>query len=425
MTEIDILKEGVVRQKEELRQKEKEIELLKLGIKISHNPISDGKYNLYRKKFNKNGKTIALTSRTYYGLVEKVYDHVINDPYKLTFKDCFELALKSKTEEDAVKSATIDRIKKDYKRYILGEFGDRLIAEISDHDLKKYSKDLIINKRLSKGSFKKYLGVIRLAFGYALKVKHIIPYDTSSVIELKTYNNIYVEKAEKDQIFTEEEIVLIKTKIYERMGKKQYGPFYAEGYAILICILTGMRAGEICALQKEDDLGNYLHIHRQRIKQPDGTYTDVSYTKNERGRSKGGRFFPITKELRELLDIANTYNNNSRYIICKKDGSPLSPKNFGDVVYKLCKSLGLSVTRNHGFRKTLNSVDFYDAGFDEKERAAMLGHSVEVNLRNYSYDKKNSIMDKVEKLNDYYDKLTSTNPKNTINLLQYKNRKAL
>ena len=65
---------------------------------------------------------------------------------------------------------------------------------------------------------------------------------------------------------------------------------------------TGQRAGELAALQKSDDLGEYLHVHRQQIKGRDKDghqiFYDVGYTKDERFHPHDGRLIPITFECR-------------------------------------------------------------------------------------------------------------------------------
>jgi len=49
------------------------------------------------------------------------------------------------------------------------------------------------------------------------------------------------------------------------------------------------------------------------------------------------------------------------------------------------KSMNIPVTNNHAFRKSLNSNVFIPNGIPVTERAYLLGHSVETNLKHYSY----------------------------------------
>lgn len=68
----------------------------------------------------------------------------------------------------------------------------------------------------------------------------------------------------------------------------------------------------------------------------------------------------------------------------------------------MCQSLGFTVTNNHALRMALNSNVFIPLGIPVTERARMLGHSVETNLRKYSFAGKNSNGNILEVLNGYH-----------------------
>jgi len=62
-------------------------------------------------------------------------------------------------------------------------------------------------------------------------------------------------------------------------------------------------------------------------------------------------------------------------------------------------SLNFPITNNHAFRMSLNSNVFIPLGIPVTDRARMLGHSVETNLRFYSYAGKDNIDDICNLLN--------------------------
>ena len=55
---------------------------------------------------------------------------------------------------------------------------------------------------------------------------------------------------------------------------------------------------------------------------------------------------------------------------------------------RLCTSLNLKVTNNHALRMSLNSNVLIPLGISVADRAAMLGHSIETNLKFYSFAQK-------------------------------------
>lgn len=73
------------------------------------------------------------------------------------------------------------------------------------------------------------------------------------------------------------------------------------------------------------------------------------------------------------------------YVFCNRDGTPIHSDNYEKVINKFFKALGFKVRGNHALRKSLNSNVFIPLGIPVTERARMLGHSVETNLRFYSY----------------------------------------
>lgn len=65
----------------------------------------------------------------------------------------------------------------------------------------------------------------------------------------------------------------------------------------------------------------------------------------------------------------------------------------------MLKSLGYQVTNNHAFRMSLNSNIFIPLGIPVTERARLLGHTVEVNLKHYSFGQKNNTQNICDLLN--------------------------
>lgn len=198
-----------------------------------------------------------------------------------------------------------------------------------------------------------------------------------------------------------------------------------------------MRAGEICALKWNDvDFEKrQIWIHEMQIKEftPVGEkniFRDVSWTKNEKGRSNGGRYFPIDKKLYDLLQEMKNRQNElqiiSQYVCCDETGNAIKSDGYETCLRRLCQSLGFHITNNHAFRMTYNSLVLIPAGFTVTERAAMLGHSVETNLKHYSFDPRNSLMDKASKLDMFRNNITPNNlSSNTLNIISFSKEKSL
>lgn len=167
---------------------------------------------------------------------------------------------------------------------------------------------------------------------------------------------------------------------------------------MLFAIETGVRAGELCALKWEDIREKSIHIHSQQLLDKDENgyiYTLVPYTKNEKGDSEDGRDFPLTIKIAELLNEIKEKQEKlgikSEFIFCHEDGTWIKTKGYETFLRRLCRSQGLTVTNNHALRMSLNSNVLLPMGISAADRAAMLGHSVQTNLKFYSYAQKDYI----------------------------------
>lgn len=423
---------------EEMNYKKKEKQILE---KTTLPQVPNYK-NLFRKSFKKNGIQTQIYASTYNELIQKVYTFLFEENKSdYTFKEIFDLAFDNFVKTSDRDSKTFSAYQAYYKRFISDDFGNKMIKDISKNDLKQYSKELVQNKNINNKAFLKYKSVLNLVYEYAFD-KDIVPANIASVVKPKDYyrslNSSYVRP--EDKIFTENELMLIQNEIRKRMLQKKYGSFYTNGYAILLSMQTAMRAGEICALKWKDVCfeKSQIWIHEQQLKEitPKGQkskYYDVPWTKDEKGHSKGGRYFPIDNDLYNLLneikDKQSSLNIKSQFVLCDEFGEPLKTDAYETALRRLCKSLHLNITNNHAFRMTYNSLVLIPAGFTVTERAAILGHSVQTNETHYSFDPRNSLSDKVTKLNKFKsnsnEALTPCNTQNVISFQQKKSLKAL
>jgi integrase len=227
------------------------------------------------------------------------------------------------------------------------------------------------------------------------------------------------------------------------MTLDKYGSYYINGYAMLFAIETGVRVGELCALKWEDIEEESIHIHSQQLanKEKGGKdYYFVPYTKNEKGESEDGRDFPLTRKIKALLDEIKEKQEKmgieSEFIFCHEDGDWIKTDAYLTFLRRLCQSLGLKVTNNHALRMSLNSNVLIPMGISPADRAAMLGHSIETNLRFYSFAHKDYISNVRAKLDgddpeDFsrfesnFSESTQANPSKIIIFTQKKSSKTL
>ena len=209
--------------------------------------------------------------------------------------------------------------------------------------------------------------------------------------------------------------------------------------AILFSIETGCRIAEICSLKWSDVGDRFIHIHTQLLSEYDeeqrcDKYYLVNYTKNEKGISRGGRFFPLNSEIRIILNrlkkAQDSLGINSEFVFCDINGNWMTTCAYSNVLYRLCKSLGFSITNNHAFRMSLNSnilIGKYRMGVGE--RAKLLGHTVEVNLKFYTFENKDYLDIAYDIMNGFIDDNKELNnevsPWSHQNVIKFRKEKSL
>ena len=142
----------------------------------------------------------------------------------------------------------------------------------------------------------------------------------------------------------------------------------------LICFYTGLRIGEVLALEVGDiDFkNNCIHITR--------TTTRNEHDKLMIGPTKtinGERDIVITELLKPILEdaIANRNPSKRDFLFCKPDGSIYSDGALNSALKRTCKKIGItSRVHNHKLRKNF-STRSVEAGVDYKVLEDNLGHA--------------------------------------------------
>lgn len=360
------------------------------------------------KVYGKTKEVVLDKLMEYYGL------SLVN----LTLQEVFEEALSHKDRTEAVNQETLYHLRSTYKRFISPELSNTSIKAITSDLLAEYTLNALrdaqhVNKqgvtvKVKKKAFLDYKSVLNVIFQYAMD-KDIITVNPLA----KFKNKVFLKECDcsravsDEKIFSESEIADIKAKVRRYMEYDRYNGYFINGYAILLSIETGMRAGELPALKWSDIKSNHIHIHAQQLsnKRKGGKeYYLADWTKDEKGVSRGGRQFPLTREIRYLLDeikdVQQSKGIHSEFVFCNSDGEWIKTEAYTTCLRRLLKSMGFDITNNHAFRMSLNS-NFLIARLhlSESERALYLGHSPETNLKYYTFAPKKN-MDDIVKLFD-------------------------
>lgn len=274
---------------------------------------------------------------------------------------------------------------KDY-RYVLDKFfpesfRKQCLTDITESDVERVFAERAKTLKPKEDTLKKALQYTKAIFQFAIRQKWCSenPAMTVDLSNLYSLCNLQV-KTDDEKQFSPEEIDKIKADAFQRRNNPR-------SLIELMAAETGMRSAELCALHWEDVKPDYIHIHRQQLLdnsiKGQRRYYEVQYTKEERKHPHGGRYFMRTPEIDEILNLAKALEGESIYVFHDPNGEWVKADGYGHYLAKRCCALGIQTTNNHAFRMALNNY-LISQEIDARDRALLLGHSVETNERHYS-----------------------------------------
>jgi integrase len=144
---------------------------------------------------------------------------------------------------------------------------------------------------------------------------------------------------------------------------------------IFLCLGTGMRIGELCALKWEDlDLkAGYVRVSKtiQRIYSPFGRHSELVVDAPKSANSF--REIPLSHQMILAFRPLKREARGSWYLLTGSP-KPAEPRVFRNYFYRLCKELGLPRIPFHGLRHTF-ATRCIESKCDYKTVSALLGHA--------------------------------------------------
>lgn len=295
---------------------------------------------------------------------------IVNAPTKFSkiAMDWYE-SIKSQTKE-----STSNKYHNILITYLLPVYGEQTIESIT-YDFVETQCNLLLTTGGAKGrglsakTVADILSIVRNILKYASKKGLCVPFDISAVQIKNTVKPMRVlSKSEQEQLC---KYIL------------SYPDLYNIG--ILVCLFTGLRVGEICALRWEDisftDQTIYVHQTLQRIqnKSGDGPKTKIVVTTPKSVCSI--RTIPIPEE---LINVLAAYKKTSvGYLLTNDEHNFIEPRTMQNRFKKVLKMSGIESANFHSTRHTF-ATRCIELGFDVKSLSEILGHAtVNITMNRY------------------------------------------
>ena len=177
--------------------------------------------------------------------------------------------------------------------------------------------------------------------------------------------------------------------------------FTFSNLGILVCLSTGLRIGEVCALKWSDinmDTG-LLHVNRtiERIYIVDSDKPHTEIVINTPKTKNSLREIPLSKELVRIFKPLMKVVNKDYYILTNNT-KPTEPRTYRNYFNKLLKQLDIPRLKFHGLRHSF-ATRCIESHCDYKTVSVLLGHAdISTTLNLYVHpneEQKRSCIDKM------------------------------
>ena len=178
---------------------------------------------------------------------------------------------------------------------------------------------------------------------------------------------------------------ILNKKEKKRLEKRCLKENSLKSLGVVICLNTGMRIGELCALKWEniDIEGRMIYIKKtlQRVYLGEKGLSKVIIDKPKTRSSI--RSIPISNKLYEILAPLKKVYNNEDFFLTGSSDRYLEPRNY-QYIYKMqLKKSRVKEYNFHILRHTFAS-DCIEVGMDPKSLSEILGHAnVNITLNRY------------------------------------------
>ena len=291
------------------------------------------------------------------------------------------------------KKSTISKYEAQIQNYILPAFGNKRIDEVSNEDIITLSNDL-----LSKGHSRLEKLSSRSVSDILTRMKSIRKFALLHNFKVNFFTNC-VEIPKQSEVIrvlsVREEEVLIN---YLKMC------FNGKNMGILLCLFTGLRIGELCALKWSDFSFEDKEIHIKRTMQRLRNLEKNSKTKTyiEIGEPKSQcsiRTIPIPDDIFELI---RPYYVENAYFLTGQKTTFIEPRTMEYHFKSILKRCGIENSNFHSLRHTF-ATRCVEAGFDIKSLSEILGHAnVHITLNRYVRPSMKLKHENMNKLSDLF-----------------------
>jgi integrase len=262
-------------------------------------------------------------------------------------------------KKNYVKKSTFSAYVLLIENHLLPTFGDKY--EVAEVDVQNFVLQKLASG-LSQKTIKDILIVLKMVLKFGAKNKWIMyePFE----IQYPT-----VRESQHIEVLSRTHQKKIMSYINEHFTFRNLG--------VLICLCSGMRIGEICALTWEDiDTDNgVISVNRtiQRIYVIEGDIRKTELMIDTPKTKNSIREIPMNKDLIRLIKPIKKIVNPSFFVLTN-DAKPTEPRTYRSFYKNLMRYLEIPEIKFHGLRHSF-ATRCIESNCDYKTVSVLLGHS--------------------------------------------------
>lgn len=303
---------------------------------------------------------------------------------KISKNICFEDMANewSKIKKKEIKESTYCNYVYIIDRYLMPNFQKCKLRNFKDYNYENFIEEM--SEEYAPKTIRDILNVLKAILKYAgEEYSYQINYEKIKLPKLEV---------KKLKVLSDKE----KNKLEKYCNKENS----LKSIGILICLNTGLRIGEICALKWEnidfDERNIYVKKTLQRVYSRKNNKTKVIIDKPKTACSI--RSIPISNKLYNILQPLKKKYKEDAFLLTGSNEKHIEPRNYQNIFKEILKRSKVKPYKFHILRHTF-ATDCVEVGMDIKSLSEILGHAdVNITLNRYvhsSYKMKKKYLEKL------------------------------
>lgn len=329
----------------------------------------DGLYYSHLPDETKKEGRCKIKRKTLEALEDTIVEFYRKQETKVKFIDVMKQWAAQKLAFNEITKQTYDRYFTDYTRFFKNQYIDSIeIKYITEEVLEDFIKSAIRDNNLTAKGYGNLRTIIRGTMQFAKKQGYTDLSVSTFFGDLDLSKKAFKQRkfSDNESVFTEAEVNKIKNWIDDNEQT-------LINYGIYLAFLTGLRAGELSALQRSDFDGYVLHVTKTEIRYKDDAGHYVFEVRNRTKGAEGSRDVILTNEALVIAKRIFAMNPRGTYLF-EENGRRIKGKAFTVKLEKICKYNSIPPRSLHKARKTY-ATKLLESGVDESLIIKQMGHT--------------------------------------------------